>query len=546
MKMRFNAFQGFTTFFTLSLLMGLAPLPSDAEDYSHTTNNGTITITRYLGPGGAVVIPSTINGLPVTRIGNSAFFNCTTLSSVDIPNTVTDIGDHAFYFCSDLTNLNLPNSVTNISDGAFMHCGLTGIIIPTNVQSIGDSAFASCPALASATLPASVTTLGSALFYGCGGLVAITVDPDNPFYSSVEGLLFNKDQTTLVIWPQGKSQSCTIPDSVTTIGGHAFYECAGLISVNIPNTVSNIEVAAFGGCRSLSAVTLPNSVTILGEGAFNRCDSLRGITVPASVIDIGDGAFSACVQLRAISVDPLNPNYSSLNGVLFDKGQTVLMQYPGAKTGNYDIPTTVRTLGDSAFCGCGDLTAVSIPDGVTVIPIQAFASCRHLTSIALPAGLTMVAYRAICYCTSLKSITLPSRVTNIAGSAFEGCYSLTSVYFAGDAPSAGAYSFDGAHSAIVYYLPGKTGWGTTFAGLPAVLWNPLVQTGDPTFGPGSGGFGLPLTGTPDIPIVLEASTSPQGPGWVALLSCTLTNGSIYFCDTQSPNYASRFYRIRSP
>ncbi len=130
--------------------------------------------------------------------------------------------------------------------------------------------------------------------------------------------------------------------------------------------------------------------------------------------------------------------------------------------------------------------------------------------------------------------------------ALEGCLSLAAVYFVGDAPTVGEYSFSGSSSATVYYLPGKNGWGTTFGGRPAVLWNPRVDTSLPTFGRGPGGFGLPITGTPNIPIVLEAAPTTCGPEWVPLLDCTLTNGLVQFRDSQCSNYPARFYRIRSP
>src|SRR5215831_10923196 len=175
----------------IAVLLCLAPLQNKGQDYSYVTNDATITITGYSGPGGAIAIPSTINGLPVIAIGSWAFLSSTGLTSLDIPSTVIDIGDHAFYSCTGLNSLKLPDSLTNISTSAFMACiALTDFIIPFSVKSIGDTAFARCSGLTNVTIPGSVTTLGQGLFYGCTNLTAIAVDPSNPFYSTSEGILF--------------------------------------------------------------------------------------------------------------------------------------------------------------------------------------------------------------------------------------------------------------------------------------------------------------------------------------------------------------------
>src|SRR5262245_21798197 len=199
----------------LAALLWLTPLQSHAEDYTYITNNGTITITSYLGPGGAVAVPNAINGLPVTTIGDWAFLSSTNLTSLDVPDTVTDIANYAFYSCTNLASVTLPSSLTNIGIAAFMFCsGLNDVLLPTNINSVGPAAFAQCTALTKVAIPASVNLLGPALFYGSTSLTAITVDSNNPFYTSVDGVLFNKDLTTFLEWPAGKAQSCTIPYGV--------------------------------------------------------------------------------------------------------------------------------------------------------------------------------------------------------------------------------------------------------------------------------------------------------------------------------------------
>jgi hypothetical protein len=183
---------------------------------------------------------------------------------------------------------------------------------------------------------------------------------------------------------------------------------------------------------------------------------------------------------------------------------------------------------------------------VTFIPSWAFDFCGQLSKVTLPASLTAIGYDAFRFCEALTNVMVPAGVTDIQDGAFEGCFSMTEIYFAGDAPSFQQYSFDGDSHATVYYLPGRNGWASTFAGRPAVLWNPQLQTGDPAFGPRSGGFGLPITGTADIPILVEALAGLSEGTWVPLQSCTLTNGSIQLSDPQWKNFPTRFYRVRSP
>lgn len=476
----------------------IAPMPGQ---FTYTTNNGAITITRYTGPGGSVTIPSTINGLPVTSVGNQAFYQCTSLTSVTIPNSVTNIGDWAFFYCTSLTNvalpgsitsigsdafdqctsltsLAIPNSVTNIGFGAFAGCtrltsmtipnsittipdamcescyGLTSVMIPTSVTRIGASAFAGCYRLTGMTVSGSVTSIGIFAFSGCTSLSAITVDALNPAYSSVDGVLFNKSQTTLIQFPGGRSgtytipnsvtnidnafrfcpyvTSLTLPNSVTSIGDWTFQECMAMTNVTIPNSVTTIGSYAFERCTSLSSVAIPNSVTTIGANAFDDCTSLTSVALPSSITNLGSSVFRFCAGLSAITVDASNPTYSSLDGVLFNKTRTSLIECPGAKAGSYTIPNSVTSIADDAFDSCARLT----------------------------------------------SVTIPNRVARVGDYTFYYCTGLTSVYFKGNAPSLGGFVFDGDNNATVYYLPGTTGWGATFGGRPTALWVqvPTIQT----------------------------------------------------------------------
>ena len=213
-------------------------------------SDGTIIITdcKESSASGAITIPSEIDGKPVTSIGYNAFSYCTGLTSITIPNSVTSIGTYAFYGCSGLTSITIPNSVTSIGDWAFHGCsGLTSITIPNSVTSIGGLAFHNCTGLTSITIPDSVTSIGGWAFNGCTGLTSINVASGNNYYSSNNGVLFNKKKTALIRYPEGKSQtSYTIPNSVTSIGGVAFDGCTGLKDVYYTGSKDEWEAISIG------------------------------------------------------------------------------------------------------------------------------------------------------------------------------------------------------------------------------------------------------------------------------------------------------------
>ena len=349
--------------------------------FTTTTNNGQITITGFSATGsGPLVIPSTINGLPVTSIADEAFFQCTGLTSVTIPNGVTNVGAWSFYQCTGLTSV---------------------------------------------TIPASVANIGINAFYVCITLNSITVAAQNPAFSSINGVLFNKTQTTLIQYPAGAVSS----------------------SYAIPNGVSDIEDEAFAYCGNLTSVTMPDSVTSFGNPPFD-----------------------SCTKLTSIAVSTQNPAFSSINGVLFNKTQTTLIQYPaGAASSSYAIPDGVSTIAGSAFALCANLTRVTIPDGVTNIGYLTFR-----------------------YCTSLTNVTIPSSVTSIANLAFFSCTSLTSAVFKGNPPNMGTTVFGSAASGFTaYYYNGATGFTS------------------PTWNDGGGdSYAAIDLGNPSAPIITSVNPNP--------------------------------------
>lgn len=296
----------------------------------------------------SVTIPSS-----VTHIGNGAFGGCHGLSSIILPNTVTTIGERAFEDCIGLTTMSIPNSVKRIEIYTFYGCsGLVSLTIPNSVKSIGASAFAKCDALTSVIIPSSVSQAGGA-FSECRGLTNIYVEEGNKEYVSVDGILFNSDQTTIVCYPAGKKETqFTIPKTVNTIGEEAFGGCNLLTSVNIPNSVTSIGYYGFTDCTSLSSVNIPSSVTHIAAGAFCRCYSLPSLTIPNSVVAIERFTFGECNNLTSISI------------------------------GN-----SIRYIDNMAFFNCKKLTSIFIPSSVKTINPNAFYGCSGLTEVRSMIGL---------------------------------------------------------------------------------------------------------------------------------------------------------------
>jgi hypothetical protein len=362
---------------TLLALLGfsLFAAPIARAQFTYTTENGTITITGYYGSGGAVVIPDTINGLPVTRIGTGAFEGSKNLTNVTIPNSVTSINPSAFANCTSLASVTIPGSVADI----WFH------------------AFAGCTSLASVTIPKSVTIVDVDVFDYCTSLTEINVAAQNPNYGSLDGVVFDKSKAQLVCFPPGRDANYTIPNTVTNIQADAFATSANLTSVTIPEGVTSIGEAAFSYVTSPASITIPDSVTSLGGSAFSGCGSLTNVTIgagvtnieelafagctslasvtiPKNVTNIKGDAFAFCTSLTEINVAAQNPYYSSLDGVVFDKSQAQLVCFPAGRGGNYTVPTGVTSVGAFAF-SWGRVASVTIPATLTNIGSSAFEFC---------------------------------------------------------------------------------------------------------------------------------------------------------------------------
>ncbi len=476
----------------LMMVVSLVPTAALADksdtdvEYAVTNGNiyfdkstGTITDCDYRVT--EAIIPDVIEDVPVTSIGGGAFSQCSNLTNVEIPNSVTSIVNYAFSGCTSLASVTIPDSVTSIGEGAFSWCkGLANVTIPDSITSIERYLFSNCTSMMSITIPKSVTSIGSGAFDNCTGLETITliscsitsgirevtsseltalksiiVEGESSLYSSVDGVLFDKEKTTLIRYPLGKTNilyeipnrvtrignyafsdctsltSISIPAGVTSIGGGAFHSCTSLTNIEVADSVTSIGMFAFYGCTSLTSIEIPNNVTDIWHSAFSNCTGLTSIEIPNGLTDIGNNTFERCTSLKSITI----PNSVTSIGNYAFSGCTSLT--------NVELPNSVTSTGGYTFSGCTGLTSVTIPNSVTDIGWNAFRGCTGLTNVTIPNSVMSISSEAFYGCTGLTNVIIPDSVTSIYDSAFRDCTGLTSVDIHG---SVGSHAFEGCTS----------------------------------------------------------------------------------------------------
>jgi len=322
---------------------------------------------------------SSVDGVVYDKEKKNLIFCPRGKTSVKVPDGVQTIGESSFYRCNKLKSVSLPDSLKTIGSGAFAYCeSLAAISIPTSVAHIGWETFASCKSLKTISIPASVESLRDDDFINCTSLESINVDSANKNLVSVNGVLFNKDKTSLIKCPAKKS-SVTIPATVHTIPYYAFFDCVDIKTLSIPASVEFL------------------------------------------------GTLLNCKSLESITVDSNNKNFSSDSGILYNKKKTELITCPRQKSGKVVIPDTVEEIQWYAFENCKKITDVKLPASLKTVGYMAFNDCTAMKIDKMPNNLTSVAYKAFGNCTNLKSADMPKALNDLDPFAFDGCTNLTAI-----------------------------------------------------------------------------------------------------------------------
>ena len=469
-------------------------------------DDGTLEITKYAGNSATYVIPGEINGKKVTEIGDSTFKGCTELTSITIPDGVIGIGNNAFSGCTSLETVTIPASVTYVGNSAFYGCtSLKSVTVPESVTYIGGYAFAECYSLKYADIPANVTGIGTSPFCNCRSLENINIDEANKCYTTVDGVLYDKDKTELINYPAGKKDSSyVIPEGIRTIREKAFYGCLNLCELTIPDSVTEIESGAFE-CSSLISdeygtikyvddwvvgsghtanvvlkdgtrgiafeafscdeiiekVTMPDTVKYINGCAFENCTNLSEVLLSSSLENIERCAFLNCSNLADIVIPDSVISITSdafYNTALLDK-QNTPVKYAGKWVITAEdrdkivIKDGTKGIASYAFSGCTSLTDITIPDSVTMIGDYAFGNCNSLTDIKIPNKVKSIGGRVFWFCESLKNVTIPDSVTMIGDMAFVGCKSLTDITIPGSVTMIGDMAFSGCKSLTDITIP---------------------------------------------------------------------------------------------
>lgn len=520
---------GFSVTLLLFAMLVLV-IPASAKTYeengfSYQVSDKQAVITGVTATGDQLVIPATLGGFPVTKIGvkalakremskvtfpttlkqinYAAFRDCKKLKEISFPARCKKIGELAFSGCTALTTVNLNNGLEQIGDRAFSNCiVLKKVVLSSRVKSIGRRTFEKCYKLSSIKLDKKLQKIGKQAFYKAYALKAVTIpsgvkEIGDQAFSNCDSLVFVKFASGKTKLGNGVFYKCeslkkaVLPKQIKNIPEETFSGCKKIQKVTIPKQVSLIKKRAFFGCRALKSVKLNKKVYAIGDNAFacsglkklklnakmqfigngafretrlqslkltskvtfigNRvfanCSKLKTIYIPASVKGVNPGAFHNCVSLRAIHVAGANKNYTSAEGVLYDKGRKKLIQYPLHKTSTSfrtpgglqkirqgafaenpylkHVTISAKNIGSRAFANMSALKTVTIQNGAVNIDSSAFDGDSSLTQITLPDSVSKIGSAAFRE-TAIRRIHIPSRLTYLGSQVFEGCRQIVS------------------------------------------------------------------------------------------------------------------------
>ena len=426
----------------------------DGIYYDLDTTNKTATVVQnamdtYLG---SVDIPSTFvhnsTLYTVTSIGKKAFNNCEFLYSVTIPESVTSIGDEAFQFCRRLDYPVIPESVTSIGSYAFFGCYIASVTIPSNVTSIGEGAFL-CYSLSTVIVenptPVSITSgtfsnLSNATLYVPSGSKAAYEAAEE--WREFGNIIEMGTNGPAITFTDNMVKSICVANWDTDHDDELSEEEAAAVT-NLGSVFQNSQISSFNELRyftglgsignsafsnsTVSSITLPENITSIGDYAFHKCSALKAIHLPAKVMTLGKSALSRCTAMTAITVAEGNDAFCSVDGVLFTKDKTTLIQFPIAKSSAYIVPEGTTIIGTDAFYQ-SKLVAVNLPSSLKELAYDAFGYCQELTKMEIPEGVTTIGDYILDHCSALTTLHIPESVTSIGQRICNDCNAITQVY----------------------------------------------------------------------------------------------------------------------
>ena len=425
----------------------------------------------------------------IKTIGDGAFEYCGDLNSVNFGEGLLSIGSDAFRYCPNIETVSLPESLTTINDGAFKRCSkLTSIDIPNKVTKLNDNTFAYCTSLKNVSIGSGCTSISATAFVNTSSIDRITVSEDNKNFTVVDGVLYNKDMTTLVLYPKNCSGEFAVPDTVTTIADYAFYESPNITKITIGKNVKTIGNYAFYNCPALFKVDFGNAVKTIGSYSFAVNDSIESIEFPDSLESIGDNAFIAYPdgsyvenKLKSVkfgkglktignnafyrnqkltNIEFTGENLTSIGSYAFyncialtelnlkGNGETVIdfrAFYCNDALKKISL-AGIKTIDNSAFEDCGDLNSVNFGEGLLSIGSYAFENCPNIETVCLPESLTTIGSEAFKDCSKLTSIDIPNKVTKLNDNTFANCTSLKNVSIGSGCTSISSTAFVGSNA----------------------------------------------------------------------------------------------------